>query len=78
MNENEQAAVNAVCSLFYFPKPRGVPTDQEVRAYYERVMRDKCTCEIERIERGTARSVCRKCECKDKLEIAWPFLAEST
>ena len=76
MNKNQQAAINAVCDLFHIVRPRGVPTEQEVRGYYEKVMRDECTCKIERIERGTVRSVCRKCECEEKLKIAWPILAE--
>lgn len=78
MNKDQQAAINAVCDLFPIVKPRGVPTEQEVRGYYETVMRDKCACEIKPIERGTVTSVCRRCECEKKLKIAWPFLAEPT
>lgn len=78
MNKNQHAAINAVCGLFHIVKPKGDPTEQEVRGYYEKVMRADCTCKIERIEHGTVRSVCRKCECEEKLNIAWPFLAEPT
>lgn len=79
MNENQHAAINAVCRLFYFVKPNGDPTEQEVRGYYDRVMSEKCTCKtIERNEHGRVTNVCRRCQCKPKLETAWPFLAEPT
>ena len=78
MNKNKQAAINAVCHLFYIVKPKGDPTEQQVRGYYEKVMRDECRCETERNEHTQVTNVCRKCECEKKLKIAWPFLAEPT
>lgn len=78
MNENQQAAIKTVCQLFYIVEPKGDPTEKEVRGYYEKVMRDDCTCDVNRVERGAVTNVCRKCQCKPLLETAWPFLAEPT